>query len=163
MEMMQNEMSARKGSLVEVVAEGDHLYVACVREPVPDLETLVLPRCKLQTPNPNNSRESEGFLRQRAPRSERSHLLDRGWSRAIAVLLLCYCCGERYTADSEQFAALRAGVRVSAGATSVETRERWRAARGVGQPMGQPIMGQPMRGASAAGYWSSAAAPECLR
>jgi len=86
-----NEMSARKGPLVQVVAEGDHLYVACVREPVPHLETPVLPRCK---PQSQQTRE-RGFSETTAPRSERSHLLGRGWRVqsygyccAIAVLLL---------------------------------------------------------------------------
>ena len=56
-----NEMSARKGPLVEVVAEGDHLYVACVREPVPHLETPVL----AANSQSQQQYESEGFPRRR--------------------------------------------------------------------------------------------------
>jgi hypothetical protein len=80
-----NEMSARKGLLVQVVAEGDHLYVACVREPVPQLETPVLPRCKPTNPQSQQTRE-RGFSETTAPRSERSHLLGRGWR------VQSYCC-----------------------------------------------------------------------
>jgi hypothetical protein len=94
MEMMQNEMSARKGSLVEVVAEGDHMYVACVREPVPDLETLVLPRCKLQAANS----QSQQFDRERRfPETTGAEVgevapagsgMEQSYCCAIAVLLL---------------------------------------------------------------------------
>jgi hypothetical protein len=89
-----NEMSARKGPLVEVVAEGDHLYVACVREPVPHLETPVLPRCK--PPIPTNSRAR--VFRDNG--AEVGEVAPAGSGMACSELLLSYCCGERYTADS---------------------------------------------------------------